>query len=250
MVRPVPIRFIYFDLDDTLLDHARAERGALADLFQAHRPHMAGRSFEEVHGHYRRINGEVWRAYSSGEIDKQEARSRRFRLLAEAVPITDGSVVRTLPDAYLERYANHWAPLPGAFEAYRRLSELVPVGILTNGFAEIQHAKFRRFPELDRLASAVVISETVGYMKPDRRIFEHAAGLAGTEPGDILYVGDSLRSDVLGGRDAGWNVAWYRPPGHPAGEPPTDFPEEAFRFSDWEELIRRAMSMAGQNPSR
>lgn len=230
----MPIRFIYFDLDDTLLDHSRAERAALQDLYDRHREHMNGCSFEDVHGHYRRINPEVWRAYSSGDIDKEEARTSRFLRLGEAVPIADSDVVRSLPDAYLEQYACHWAPVPGALEAFGRLAEIVPVGILTNGFAEIQQAKFRRFPEIEETASAVVISETVGFMKPDRRIFEHAERLAGVEASEVLYVGDSLRSDVGGGRAAGWQVAWYQDAG------PNDVSEQqadVFTFTDWQHLV-------------
>lgn len=236
----MPIRFIYFDLDDTLLDHSRAERAALEDLYDRHRASMKGRSFEEVHAHYRKINPEIWRAYSTGEIDKEEARTNRFVRLGEAVPITDSNVVRSLPDAYLEQYSRHWTPVSGAFEAFERLAAHVPVGILTNGFAEIQQAKFHRFPVLERRASAVVISETVGYMKPDRRIFEHAGRLAGVDSSEILYVGDSHRSDVVGGRSAGWSVAWYR------RESDGENDNGVFSFTDWKRLEAHAKALIDQ----
>lgn len=235
------IRFIYFDLDDTLLDHTRAERAALQDLHGRHREHMNGCSFDEFHAHYRRINPEIWRAYSSGEIDKEEAKIGRFIRLGEAVPIAESDVVRSLPDAYLERYARHWAPVPGALEAFERLAEIVPVGILTNGFAEIQQAKFRRFPILEETASSVVVSEVVGYMKPDPRIFEHAAHLAGVNASDILYVGDSFRSDVQGGSSAGWQIAWYGASKHDSEMDA----ENIFEFTDWKRLTAYAESLIG-----
>jgi FMN phosphatase YigB (HAD superfamily) len=75
-----------------------------------------------------------------------------------------------------------------------------------------------------------VISEEVGYLKPDRRLFEHAAEQAGKDPRTILYVGDSLVSDVEGGIDAGWQVAWY----NPAQTKTTRL--EAFSFADWDDL--------------
>ncbi|NBR83786.1 MAG: hypothetical protein EBT52_08665, partial [Flavobacteriia bacterium] len=47
-------------------------------------------------------------------------------------------------------------------------------------------------------------------------------------PEDILYVGDSLTSDVHGSLGAGWQVAWY------AGDP-FDHPD-VVSFSAWDQL--------------
>ncbi len=91
----------------------------------------------------------------------------------------------------------------------------------------MQHAKLDRFPALRERADAVVISEEVGVMKPHPAIFTHAAEQAGFEPGAILYVGDSLTSDVEGGHGAGWQVAWY------GGEPAR---ADTFVFDDWTTL--------------
>jgi FMN phosphatase YigB (HAD superfamily) len=235
-----PVRFIYFDLDDTLLDHGSAEEAALRDLYSRHSSLLGGRSFDDVHDHYRRINSKIWQSYSSGEIDKGQARRLRFIRLAEAIDLVDPDIVESLPDAYLDRYACHWTPVDGAFAAFEYLAERVPVGILTNGFAEIQHAKLERFPSLRRTASRVVISEEVGHMKPDPRIFTHAAREANVDAAEILYIGDSLRSDVRGGRGAGWNVAWF------GGDDETQ--ADAFCFTEWHRLIEHAERLIRETP--
>ncbi len=218
------IRFIYFDLDDTLLDHGRAERLALADLIEE--DHFGTASFETVTKAYHEINVDVWRRYAAGDLTKEEAQRDRFARLLQGLG-HDGD-----PDAlgarYLERYARHWSFIDGAQAAFHTLADLFPVGILTNGFAEVQHAKLNRFPDLRERAEAIVISEEVGVLKPHPALFAHAAEAAAAPPDAILYVGDSFTSDVQGGLAAGWNVAWYTENHAEPG---------VFAFHDWAELV-------------
>ena len=51
----------------------------------------------------------------------------------------------------------------------------------------------------------IVISDEVGFRKPDGRIFQLAASLAKVAPNRTLYVGDRYAVDVVGARKAGMN---------------------------------------------
>ena len=124
----------------------------------------------------------------------------------------------------------HWHWVEGAEEALKDLSRRYRVGFLTNGFSETQKLKVRHFG-LDRISDHIVISEDVGVMKPDPRIFKHATKLAGVDAASILYVGDSWTSDIQGGSAVGWNTAWYVK--DPNGE---EAKKAAFVFSDFSEL--------------
>lgn len=220
------VRFVYFDLDDTLLDHRRAESLALADL---HRQDQVLRDFdiEQVRSAYRVVNSRVWREYSAGKRDKEGTRSGRFELLFESLGVRGNAL--TAADDYLSAYAHHWSLVEGSLDAYRRVSRRYPVGLLTNGFAEAQRAKLRRFPELAECTETVLISEEVGVMKPQTELFRIAENLAGASADSIVYVGDSLHSDIEGGLAAGWRVLWYNVSGEsgPSGVP---------SFSHWSAL--------------
>ncbi len=58
----------------------------------------------------------------------------------------------------------------------------------------------------------MISSEEAGSCKPDKRIFDQALALAGCEPGEALFVGDSIDQDIAGARRAGIRSAllWYR----------------------------------------
>ncbi len=216
-------RFVYFDLDDTLLDHRAAERAALADCcaaFAGFERHAA----DVVQATYHAHNAPLWRQYAAGEIGREDVQRLRFERLCQALALDLDPAA--LGAAYLDRYAERWTWMPGAEAAFLAIAERLPVGLLTNGFAEVQHAKLDRFPALRERAAAVVVSEEVGVMKPHPAIFAHATEAAGVAAGEILYVGDSLHSDVEGGLAAGWQVAWFRGDAHP----------EVFVFDDWSAL--------------
>ena len=210
----MPPAFVFFDLDDTLLDHGRAEANALADVHAALAEHVGHHALEDVRAAYRASNApDLWADYGAGRItsaDLKRLRSERFLAAVGAERV--GADV--FSDAYLERYAAHWTWAAGARDAFLAVARRVPVGILTNGFVEQQRGKLARFPEIASAASVVLISEEAGVAKPHRAAFdgalaaaERATGLR-LEPRDLLLVGDSLASDVNGAVAAGWRAVW------------------------------------------
>lgn len=202
------IRFIYFDLDDTLLDHGHAEREALSDVRQAFAEAFEGVTHEDLHRIYHENSLRLWRQYADGLIDKDTLKLRRFEHTLDELEVrqVEAEAVSTY---YLQQYAKYWRFIPGARAVFRQLAERVPVGVLTNGFAEVQHDKLDRFPVLRERSHAIIISEETGYLKPHPEVFAHATRAADVPAEYILYVGDSYRSDVQGGQAAGWKVAWY-----------------------------------------
>lgn len=227
------VAFVYFDVDNTLLDHEHAERQALADL-REHFPDAFGAlSVDALQETYHEINHPLWSQYATGEVDKATVKTQRFARLLDAV---DADLdARTVARTYMNCYATHWQFVPGARDAFAAVADRYPVGVLTNGFAEVQAQKLERFPMLRDCSRAVVICEEVGALKPDPRVFEHAASEAETEAARILYVGDSYVSDVEGGQNAGWRVAWYAPDGTDG----RSLNGRSFAFAAWSALWDR-----------
>ncbi len=86
----------------------------------------------------------------------------------------------------------------------------VPWGIVTNGSTTGQHVACRA-AGLDQLAPFIIVSESVGYKKPDPRIFRDALELTGlTSPEQVLFVGDNSHADVEGAKRFGMKAAWVR----------------------------------------
>lgn len=199
-------KFIYFDLDDTLLDHKSAEKSALGDIYE-HFELFRDTPLDSLIDTYQKVNCRQWKLYGEGEITREQLQRNRFEQTLEKLGL-DGSRYDEIGTAYMGFYRNHWQWIQGAEAAFHSIRKQFETGILTNGFSETQKAKFDCFDLYSR-ASQLVISEDVGHLKPDPKIFEHATELTGYAANEILYIGDSFNSDVLGGTSFGWKVAWY-----------------------------------------
>lgn len=223
------IKFIYFDLDDTILDHGRAERSALSATVKDFGDAFKNSPLPDILKKYHDINVVLWRDYSLGKITRPDLQRERFQQLIDHFNVKGVEPIE-LGNTYLSHYPNYWEYCQGADTVFHALADKYPVGIITNGFEKTQRKKLNAFPDVrDRLA-ATVISETVGYMKPDPRLFAHAQDAAGVDGSEILYVGDSFESDIEGASKAGWHSAWYR-----SGRP-GDHTVASMVFDHWDEF--------------
>ena len=204
---------IFFDADDTLFDYPCAERAA---LLACHRRFKVPAAAETFIGAYRRHNRDVWLEFERGETDQATLRVERFRRLASelglpALPLEPVSIF------YLEALSAQSQLLPGALETVRTLAEEYPLALVTNGIAFVQNRRFATSPITPYFRS-VVISEEAGVAKPDPRIFRPALEAIGVDAADVLYVGDSVTSDMAAARNAGMDFCWLNPGGAPVPE--------------------------------
>jgi HAD superfamily hydrolase (TIGR01549 family) len=203
---------IYFDLDNTLLDHGRAAREALSIIYEKYGLDSYGVERDGFVEGYFRVNGEMWLGLAAGETTVERVRTERFdRLLEElgALGAVPGEVVG--PD-YLEVYVERVYPFDGAEETLAALAGVFPLGLATNGFADTQRKKLAA-TGWEKYFEWVVIAGEVGRFKPDTAFFLLLAELADAEPGEIIFVGDSPGEDVVPARGAGLVTVWLRAPG-------------------------------------
>jgi putative hydrolase of the HAD superfamily len=199
------LKFLYFDVDDTILDHRRAERLALAETYNLYTV-LQKADLEDFRERYHHINVELWQKYGLREIDRPYLEYHRFADTLKWFSIEADPV--EIRNTYMNLYRAKWGWVDQAEAVLTRLSESYAIGFLTNGFSEIQRWKAEKF-DLHRFGDNYIISEDVGHMKPSAEIFEFATQKAGCLPSEILYIGDSFVSDVQGGAAFGWKTAWF-----------------------------------------
>ncbi len=202
---------IFFDADGTLFDYPQAERTAL--LACLHEFAITAEP-EMVIATYKIHNQDVWREFERGETDQATLRVERFRRLAAELAIPDLPLER-VSSFYLESLARQSQLLPGALELVRELAKEFPLALVTNGIAAVQNKRFAASP-ITVFFKSIVISEEVGIAKPDPRIFEPALQKIGVRAADVLYVGDSVTSDMAAARNAGMDFCWVNPGRLPA----------------------------------
>ncbi|HCS51542.1 HAD family hydrolase [Rubinisphaera sp.] len=89
----------------------------------------------------------------------------------------------------------------------KRLRTYYSIAILTNGGAWTQHAKIKAlslnevFPQ-----NCIFVSEEIGFEKPDTNAFNYVANSLGVPASECLYFGDSMPTDIIAARVAGWRA--------------------------------------------
>jgi YjjG family noncanonical pyrimidine nucleotidase len=198
--------FVFFDLDNTLLDHSSAEKTAQKTTYTTF-PELQEVSLDLWLDTYRAVNHGLWEKYQRDEIDRHQLQIARFSDTMKSLNL-DPERSGEIGTAYMEFYRNHWQWVAGARDALVHVSEKYRTGIITNGFKETQQLKIEQL-QLNNYCSRFLISEDVGKMKPHPVVFDRATEMAGVPREQILYVGDSYTSDILGGKNAGWRTAWF-----------------------------------------
>jgi len=97
-----------------------------------------------------------------------------------------------------------WELYPEVIETLEKIQ--VPLVLVSNFDGRV--VQILRELNLTPYFQRIVYSSQVGCAKPDRAIFDHALGLIGAPPEQVLHVGDSWREDVLGAQQAGLQALW------------------------------------------
>lgn len=226
------IEFLLLDLDDTILDFHKSESVAVRKALRA-----AGVDpTEDTVALYSRINKRHWEMLERGELDREQVKIFRFAALFDALGVrADAAACARNYEALL---AGEYDFLPGAKETLEALSGRYRLFLLSNGTASVQAGRLTG-ANLYRFFEEVFISEELGANKPDPAFFGRCfARIPGFDRSRALMVGDSLTSDIQGGRNAGVATCWVNTRGAaPRPDIPADY--EIPVFSALPALLRR-----------
>jgi YjjG family noncanonical pyrimidine nucleotidase len=200
-------RGFLFDVDNTLLDYDRAEAEALDETMADAAPSVP---LEKARSVYRAINTGYWKRFEQAEISREELKVGRFADLLAAVGVAGDA--KAIGESYLLRLSRRAYFLPHAREVIESLSRTAALCLVTNGFSIVQRGRLSA-AGIEGFFSAILISEEMGFAKPDPRFFQAACAALDLPPADLLCVGDSPVTDVGGALSAGIDACWYAPDG-------------------------------------
>ena len=154
---------------------------------------------------FQAVNKLLWVAYQNNEITAEDIQMRRFAKLAEQTSVHQIQLNQEL----MAEMAKVSKPLDGVMEMLETLYPEVKMGIITNGFTELQQQRLQN-TQTEKFFEIVVVSEQIGVAKPDRKVFDYAfSQMDKLDKTKILMVGDTLASDILGGYNSGIDTCWF-----------------------------------------
>ena len=197
--------WLFFDLDNTLLDFDRSSKYAFEKAFNDFKIPFD----TSYYGIYNQINKQHWLAFEQGTITQATLRTKRFEVFLEA--IRKDCDAADFSACYLSNLANVRLLLDGAIPLLDKLKGQFQLLVITNGLKEVQRPRIK-VCDLEQYFDGIVVSDEIGVAKPHKGFFDYAFNEIGNPSKEkVLVIGDSLSSDIAGGNQYGIDTCWYNP---------------------------------------
>ena len=198
---------LLWDMDETLLNFAAAERAAINALFQKF---GFGECSDAMLERYSKINRSYWERLERKELTKPEILVGRFRDFFEAEGL-DSTVAAEFNEKYQLSLGDTIVFRDDSYNIVKSLRGKVKQYVVSNGTIAAQTKKLQ-LSGFGELMDGVFLSEDLGVEKPDILFFEKVFKEIHLEDkSQVMIVGDSLTSDIQGGNNAGIMTCWYNP---------------------------------------
>ncbi len=199
------IQNFFFDLDDTILDFHAAEHRAVSLTLE----HFGVKPTEAMCALYSKLNLEQWKRLEKGEITRAEVKINRFARFFEQTGLD--VVPEQAAKFYETRLSEGYFFMPHALELIQSLYGKYRLYIVTNGTARVQEGRIAD-AGIAKYFDGIFISELIGADKPSQAFFDACIeNIPDFCKEKTVLIGDSLSSDIHGGKAAGLYSVWYNP---------------------------------------
>ncbi len=196
-------QWVLFDQDNTIFDFDLSEIKALKKTFEDFNLVYQDEYLEQYHS----INKQCWRAYEEGKMSRSQLRVERFDRYLNVLGIKCDPAL--FGKTYLQNLSNTGFLIQDAVKLLEILDSKINMAVITNGLKEVQRPRIKRLG-FNRFFQAIIVSDEIGYSKPDAAFFEYTFdAINNPEKDKVLVVGDNLYSDIKGGNNYGLDTCWF-----------------------------------------
>lgn len=208
---------LIFDLDDTLIDNYQSISYAffvmISNLGIKYDHHLFLKWLE--------FDNTYWSMWECGKMELPKnfhsiseqnyyLRSRRFQLFFNNLDISD-SMAFSLNDIYTNNLGVNIVLIDGAYSLLDKLYSKYDIVIATNGPEDVAFNKIER-ANIKQFISTMISSEKIGFSKPSSKFFDVLfEKIKQKDKKKLLFIGDSLTTDILGGMNNGIDTCWFNP---------------------------------------
>jgi putative hydrolase of the HAD superfamily len=197
---------VFFDLDDTLVDHKGAERKALLAIKKKYFSTVEDAEFEKI---WLEKTTHNWQLFTEKKLSFEEQRTNRIVEVWSAFKKNiSTNLVKKIFLEYLSLYEQYWQVFSDVMPILQHLKgKNIHVGIITNGNLEQQLKKLSQVGILPFFKKELlIVSDEVGFSKPNAEIFLYAKEKAAVADKNIVFVGDNFATDIAPALKLKWNA--------------------------------------------
>jgi len=198
---------IFFDLDDTLLDHKASEYESVKAFYKEYKDDIRIKE-ESFYKLWCQTSNKFFNKYLKGEITFEQQRIKRIKEVFEfsnIIKISDEEASLRF-NFYLHKYEENWKLFDDVISCLQKLTEY-KLGIISNGDFDQQYLKLVKLG-INDLFTCIITAGEHGIAKPNIKLFEVACNKVNLLPENCYYIGDNLETDVLPSNKIGMNGIW------------------------------------------
>ncbi len=203
--------FLFIDLDDTILDYTASGERCWERVCASFAPRLDNISPEQLRAAIKQNGNWFWsdpERHQKWRLDLKAGRRLVLARTFDQLQIDDREISEEIADSFTTWREEMVQLLPGAVETLQALQKRgVHMGLITNGNAEFQRPKIRRF-ELEQYFDFILVESEFGVGKPDKRVFKHGLDCFGISPAQVWMIGDDLEFDMRPAQELGIGTVW------------------------------------------
>ena len=205
---------IFIDIDDTLLDYIPCCREAFdsaieqISLLSFSEAVLCPLSKEKQFDLFFQISGRLFSEAKHGLHTIAEVMDLYPKEFIAAIGYPE-SAVEPFKQAFRAAWGKTHTLVPGAREILEALrAKGYRLFAASNSFGHLQRSRLEQAGILSFFEDTY-ISMDIGFDKPDIRFYQEALRRCGLQPHDVLMIGDSMTTDIIGAQNAGLDVIFF-----------------------------------------
>ena len=203
------IKVVFMDIDDTIYDYSAFVKKVIKDGFKKYGLYPYSDDLILI---YNEINNQIWKGAEYHNLTVQELNSLCWNRFFKEIGIALDS--RLFEEYFCAELYKSAIFKPNALELIQYLNEKYIMCVASNAPYEQQMNRLK-VGEIDSFFSHIFISSRIGARKPDKEFFDycfkelHKAGCDNLKPEETIIIGDTITSDIVGGRNYGMKTCLY-----------------------------------------
>lgn len=200
-------KVIFFDLDNTLFNTEENSHQSMQEMYDELNLGRLFPPFDEFWRVYHECNDIIWEDYRQHKITRQQLNEKRFSWPMSLMGVVDCNLDARITEVFYKYFLKKNGVLPYTYDVLDYLKSKYRLAILSNGTKESQIVKMENC-DFNKYFEQMILSDDVGYRKPEAAIFQLAAEMMKVSLEDTIMIGDDLNADILGANNAQMDNIW------------------------------------------
>lgn len=189
------IKAVLIDIDDTIFDFEKCSKNAFKNTLKKLDLNYKDKDFS----YFNFVNDILWTKQKSGKLTINEVFMKRSEIMSKYFKIN--IEYENFNDLFVKYLYDEIVLVDEIEDLLSYLSKKYKIYAASNGIYDMQVNRLRK-SNLDKYFKGIFVSDNIGYEKPDKRFFEKIMNLTKYSNNDLIMVGDSIKSDIIGAKNS------------------------------------------------